>query len=234
MFFKNRKDAGMQMADRLEQQLFRKSGNGKEDLIVVGLPRGGVPVALECARRFGCRLELIVTKKIPFPGHYEDSIGAVSSDGLQKMNHDFKEKPTWKGYVMEESKMLSRQCHELEDSFYKKAGYNPVSFEDKIVVIVDDGIATGATAASAIESARKRGARRIVMAAPVIGPANYHDFCCDCEDVFALHICEEFSSLAKFYENFDEVSNDEVVKAMRESAEFAPVQSTTRMPVVSF
>lgn len=224
--FRDRKEAGELLAAKLEKHIFRKgNGGGKNEIVVVGLPKGGVPVALEVARRFGCKLDLIVTQKIPLPGEPGSSIGAVSSDAVQFMNHDYKDKENWSAYVDEESKRRIQQCRELETDLYKSSGYSPSPLENKVVLIVDDGVASGATGMAAIESARARGARRIYMAVPVIGPSNYQDFCYNCDDVFALHVCEEFSSVAQFYENYPELTSSELVEAMRESAGFSPAPS---------
>ena len=226
--FKNRIEAGVQLAERIDHEVFRKGNhNGKNELVIVGIPRGGVPAALECARKLNCQLDIIVCKKIPFPGQCGDPIGAVSSDAVQIMNHDYKEKTNWAGYIADESKKLVEQCQNKELEYYRAAGYEPGFLENKFVVIVDDGIASEAVAMAAIESVRKRGARRIIMAVPVIGPVHYKDFCYNCDDVIALHVCEDISSPAQFYEKYPEVSDKEIIAAMRESTNFAATGAGT-------
>ncbi len=221
--FKNRKIAGQELAEKVERAIFRKNpGERRMDLVVIGLPRGGAIVAGELARRICCRLELIVAKKIPYPEQPEFAIGAVSSDGIYVLNPEFAEKEEdWRSYIESKGEALVDKCRNLESEFYKEAGYEPVPLADKIAVIVDDGVATGSTALAAIETARKRGARRVVMATPVISFQGYQDLLYHCDDVFVLHLPAEFYSVGRFYEDFTQVSNEEVLEAMKESVSYA-------------
>lgn len=221
--FRNRKDAGEKLADRLHEYLkheLKQVSHG--DIIVVGLPRGGAVVALEVARKFGCQLDILASKKIPYPGYGELAIGAVTSDGEVVLNPNIPDTTQWEHYVEEQRQRLLHQTKEMEGSFYDQAGYIPSSFENKIVIIADDGVATGMTAIAALETARLRGAKMIVMAAPVMSLESHHEISTFCGHVVANYVPSDFMSVGQYYVDFKQTTNEEVVWAMQESHRFAP------------
>jgi putative phosphoribosyl transferase len=221
--FADRTEAGTQLAEKLYKFLSHQSGLAyKSNLLVVGLPRGGVPVALEVARKFSCPLELIVAKKLPYPGQPEYAIGAVSSDGVVVLNPDIPQDQHWQAYIAPQRQALLKSTQSIECKLYKLAGHEKTSFKDKTVIVVDDGIATGMTAFAALETARQRGARRTIMAAPVICPLGYEQLRLRCDNVVALSVPANLRSVGQYYVNFDQTSDEEVVNALRESSRFAP------------
>jgi predicted phosphoribosyltransferase len=234
MTFANRTKAGQQLAEKLNH-LFQQSGlDEKANLIVVGLPRGGVPVALEVARKFGCPLDIIVSKKLPFPGQPEFAIGAVSSDGVVELNSDLPQDQEWKSYIEEQRQLLLSRTKLIEGQFYQLARCKASSFKDKVVIVVDDGVATGMTAIAAIETARRRGARRTIMAAPVMSSDSYRKLRSHCDDVVAINVPEGFRSVGQYYLDFTQTSDEEVVRALSESSQFAmPSDSGRQQPGVS-
>jgi putative phosphoribosyl transferase len=220
--FADRTEAGKQLAEKLYQYLDGQSQlDGKSNLLVVGLPRGGVPVALEVARKFCCPLEIIVSKKLPYPGQPEYAMGAVSSDGVVVFNPDIPQDRNWQAYIAPQRQALLERTGRIERKFYERAMRGKSSFEDKTVIVVDDGIATGMTAFAALETARQRGARRTVMAAPVIAPQAYERLGLQCDDVVALTVPAALHSVGQYYANFDQTSDQEVIDALRQSARFA-------------
>ncbi len=222
MSFMNRTQAGKQLAERLYDGLFLSSNfDEKSQFVVAALPRGGVPVGLEVARKFDCPLEIIASKKLPMPNHPEYAIGAVSADGISALNPDIPKDPEWKSYIETERQRLLKQTRDAETQFYKLAGYKPASLSGKTVVIVDDGIATGMTAVVAIKTARHRGAKRVIMAAPVISPECYRHLRAYCNDVVALIVPNDLIAVGQYYADFEQTSNEEVVKALQESTTFA-------------
>jgi predicted phosphoribosyltransferase len=193
----------------------------KLDIVVAAVPRGGVPVALEVARKFGCRVELIVAMKLPFPGQSELAIGAVSSDGILTLNPGLPIDNEWQEYIVSQHQDLDIRTKQVEQDLYAAAGYKKNSLTDKIVLVIDDGVATGMTAVVAIEAARRRGAVHVVIAAPVMSLDSYHYLRAHCDHVVALSTPEPFNSVGFHYSNFDQTTDQEVVAAMKESVNFA-------------
>jgi predicted phosphoribosyltransferase len=235
MTFTNRKQAGRQLAACLYDRLFVNSISVERDtLIVAALPRGGVPVGLEVARKFNCRLEILASKKLPLPNHPEYAIGAVSADGIMALNPDIPKDPEWQSYIESERQRLFRETKAAEAQFYELAGYKPASLKGKTVILVDDGVATGMTAVAAIRTARQRGARKVIMAAPVISPECYHHLRAYCHDVVALIVPNDLIAVGQYYADFNQTSNEEVVSALRESTTFAAHAKTQeRQPNVA-
>ncbi len=223
MIFPDRSVAGKQLADSL--QLLLKSQNlfDKSKLVAVGLPRGGVPVGLEVARKFGCPLDIIVSKKIAFPSQPEYAIGAVSSDGVVVTNPEIIDRHCLDDYVEQESQRLLDLTRVLENEFLVLANCARCQFEDKVVILVDDGIATGMTAAAAAGSARLRGARRIIIAAPVMSIESHHDLTRYCDDVLAIALPEEFLAVGYHYVNFSQTTNEEVITSLMEASELSRI-----------
>lgn len=215
--FSNRTTAGRQLADELERYLSGKRNFDRSKLLVVGLPRGGVPIALEVALRFSCPIDIIAAKKLPLPGQPEYAIGAVSSDGVVVLNPEVAKSEHLKKYIASEREQLLRHTKESESRLYQSAGYAPSSFKDKTVIIVDDGIATGMTALAAAETAQRRGAKSIILAAPVMSLESYKQLRTHCNEVIALDIPRSFVAVGHHYEDFEQTSDDEVVRALRES-----------------
>jgi len=221
--FHCRKNAGKILADKLTHYLQKQQNQiHHNEIVVVGLPRGGAIVALEVARAFGSQLEILVSKKIPYPGDEEFAIGAVTSDGEVVLNPKIPDTSPWEHYIEEHRQRLLHQTKESECFFYDNAGHVPCSLEKKIVIIVDDGIATGMTALAAIETVRQRGAKMIIMAAPVMSLESHHEVSKLCQHVVANNVPSDLSTIGQFYEDFRPVSNEEVVIAMQESRHFAP------------
>ena len=221
MLFNNRQDAGQKLALKLEQYVAQLPDADKNaEFLVVGLPRGGVPVALEVARRICCPLEIIVAKKLPFPNQPEYAIGAVSSGGIFVISPDIPQSRSWREYIDQQRKHLLMQTQKREDEFYVLAGRYRSSFVNKVVIIVDDGVATGMTAMAAAEAAKQRGARRVIMSAPVMSTNSFSQLKKVCDDVVACYVPIQFNCVGENYVEFFETSNEEVVKALAESNNF--------------
>lgn len=219
--FADRVEAGARLAEVVDERLsLLPWSNKKERLIVVGLPRGGVPVALELARRFCCPLEVIVSKKLPYPGQPEFAIGAVSSDGVVVLSPGIPGDEDWQRYIENERQRLLAYTRAMENGFYERAGAQKSSFKDMIVIIVDDGIATGMTAMAAAETVRRRGAFATIIAAPVMSADSYRQLRAHCDQVIAVTVPRNFTAVGQHYLDFSQTSNDEVVSALRQSLHF--------------
>jgi len=199
--FADRVDAGRRLADRLRDEL------GPE-AVVLGLPRGGVPVAYEVARGLGLPLDVIVVRKLGVPSQPELAMGAVG-EGVRVLNervlrHIRIEAAQLAAVERRERAEVQRRTDAL------RAGRPPVPISGREVVVVDDGIATGSTARAACQVARARGARRVVLAAPV-APAGAEQSMTDVADrVVFLHTSTQFGAVGQFYDDFGQTSDAEV------------------------
>ncbi len=229
--FPNRTAAGKQLAECLEQKLVNKPGFDRASLVIVGLPRGGVPVALEVARRFSCPLDILYAKKLPYPGQPEYAIGAVSSDGVVILSSDTPNDSRWREYISAQREHLLKRTKETENELYRLAGRSKSTFSGKTVIIVDDGIATGMTAMAAAETSRQRGAMRTILAAPVMSTASYRELRAYCDDVVALSTPTNFSAVGHHYADFSQTSNEEVLRALRESMRFSPTSINAKFDI---
>jgi putative phosphoribosyl transferase len=199
--FRNRTEAGQQLAKLLER-------NRGTDTIVLALPRGGVPVAYEIARFLDAPLEVLV-RKLGLPGHEELAIGAIASGGVRVLNPDVVgfwgvEEPVLEIIVEREVKELERREREYR-------GDRPApKLERRDVILVDDGLATGASMQAAIQALRRFNPRRIVVAVPVAPPSTCREFRRYADDVVCAATPEPFYSVGSWYEDFSQTSDDEV------------------------
>jgi len=205
--FKDRDEAGRLLAGALD---FLK---GRKDVIVLAIPRGGVPVAKLVADSLGAPLDLVVTRKIGAPQEPELAVGAVTQDGEMIVDYELVGLlGISKAYLKRES---ARQAREVEVRMGKYRGDRPYpSLAGKTVVIVDDGIATGSTVKAAILSVRARKAAKVIVAAPV-GPADrVEELSTMVDQVVCLSTPADFQAIGQFYEEFEQVSDEVVWKMM--------------------
>ncbi len=224
MIFADRLDAGRRLAARLEHLR-------GEPVVVLGLPRGGVPVAFEVARSLAAPLDVIVVRKLGVPFQPELGMGAVGEDGVRIVNDEI---VSMAGVSEPElAAVEARERAELERRARRFRGDLPrTALAGRTAVIVDDGIATGATARAACQVARKRGARRVVLAVPV-GPAGWTArIGPDADECIALDTPEPFWAIGQFYADFSQTSDDEVVGCLARAAEraTAAVVAPSRVP----
>src|SRR5579875_3373816 len=206
--FRDREQAGKLLADALD---FLK---GKGEVIVLAIPRGGVPVAREVALKLGAPLDLIITRKIGAPGNPEFAIGAVSQDGeIITDTQLLSELAISTDYVDREA---ARQVEEIKSRMTKYRGDKPYpSLGGKVVLIVDDGIATGNTVRAAIRYLRKKNPASIIVATPVAPPDTVSRLSIDADQVVCLSTPEPFFAIGEFYESFEQVSDEEVKEILR-------------------
>jgi predicted phosphoribosyltransferase len=204
-FFEDRHDAGRQLAERLEAIV-------TEPAVVYALPRGGVPVAVEIARRLKLPLDLALVRKIGAPGNPEVALGAVS-DGAEPqavINESvLRASGASRAYVLQEA---ARELEEIKRRRRLYFGDGPAPDpRGKTAIVVDDGLATGATARVAVESLRKRGARKVILAVPVAPAAVAERLRSDVDDLVCIHDVEDFASVSRYYRDFHQLSDDEVL-----------------------
>src|SRR5450759_1978616 len=206
MRFTNRVDAGRRLAARLEYLR-------GEDLVVLGLPRGGVPVALEVAGALQAPLDVIVVRKLGVPFQPELGMGAIGEGGVRVLNAEV---VRLAGVSSEElAAVEQRERAELERQARRFRGDRlPVPITGKTVVVVDDGIATGSTARAACQVARAHGAVRVILAVPVAPPDWIDRLASDADEFACVDTPEPFFGVGQFYADFSQTTDDEVIACL--------------------
>jgi len=210
--FPNRAEAGRRLVEKLEQYA------GRDDVIVLGLPRGGVPVAYEVAQRLGVPLDVFIVRKLGVPGFEELALGAIASGGVRVLNDDVVRALPNANELVES--VTARETAELQrrEQAYRD-GRPPPELRGRVVILVDDGLATGATMRAAVAALRQLGAAKIVVAVPV-GAA---DTCRELEEEVDEIVCamapEWFQAVGQFYEDFSQTSDDEVRELLARAAQ---------------
>jgi predicted phosphoribosyltransferase len=203
MRFEDRHDAGRRLADRL-------AGLAPDDPVVLGLPRGGVPVAAEVARALNAPLDTILVRKLGVPSRPELAMGALGEDGVRVIDATLVERLGISDRAL--ARVESRERLELARRVRRYRGDRPpIALTDRTVVIVDDGLATGATARAAVAVARARGARRVVVAVPVAPPETVVALGEQADEVVALDTPSTLSAVGAAYVDFRPTSDEEVV-----------------------
>jgi putative phosphoribosyl transferase len=202
--FRDRVDAGRQLGDRLAGEWARDA----PPPLVLGLPRGGVTVAAEVARRLGADLDVLVARKIAAPGQPELALGALAEGG----------EPIWDAALLARvgrrpddlADVVAAERDELVRRVSAFRGDRPLRVAGRAVLLVDDGVATGATARASLQALRAQGATRLVLAAPVAAPDRVAALAADADDVVALLMPRDFGAVGRWYGDFRQVTDDEV------------------------
>ena len=198
--FTDRRDAGRQLARRLEH--LRGS-----DVVVLGLPRGGVPVAWDVAQALGAPLDVIVVRKLGLPHQPEVAMGAVGEGGIGVLEHAMLSRVSDR----ELDEVQHRERAALESLVTElRRGRPPVDLTGRVALVVDDGLATGATARVAVDVARARGARRVVVAAPV-APADATATRLGADELVTVLCPAVFQAVGQFYTDFSPTTTTEVI-----------------------
>lgn len=201
----------MKLAEKLER--FRA-----EHPIVLGLTRGGVPVALEVARSLGAELDVIVVRKLGAPQCPEYAVGAIAEGGAVYVRRDAQLEVGLRDEDV--AALAEREALELARRVrLYRGGRAMPELDGRTVIVVDDGVATGATAHAAARAARQRGAAHVVLAAPVIAAGSVPELGTDFEDVVAVDFPEPFIAVALWYECFPQTSDEEVLECLRNGRE---------------
>ncbi len=213
--FADRADAGRRLARRL-------ADIAKTNLVVLGLPRGGVPVAYEVARALGAPLDVIVVRKLGVPYQPELAMGAIGEGGIKVSNDEVIRRG---GITMQEvAAVEQRERADLVQQGQRfRAGRPNIEVAGRTAVIVDDGIATGSTAAAACQVARKMGAARVVLAVPVGAPESLRSLEVVSDEVICLYAPEYFMAVGTFYNNFRHISDTEVADLLARALEAVQV-----------
>jgi putative phosphoribosyl transferase len=216
-----------QFCDRTEAgQFLAESLTGyanREDVVVLALPRGGVPVAAEVAERLNAPLDVFVVRKLGLPSHPELAMGAIASGGARVFNGEVVNALRIPDEVIDA--VSAEELIELQrrERAYR-SGLPPLEVEGRTVIVVDDGVATGSTMLAAISALRQLNAARIVVAAPVIAASSYREIQRKADEVAAVMIPERFYAVGQWYEDFSQTSDEEVRDLLAEVARRHPVE----------
>lgn len=206
MIFRDRVDAGRRLGRLLRPVAL-------QDPVVLGLPRGGVPVAREVADALGAPLDVIVVRKIGVPGHEELGLGAIAEDGIVVFNEDIKASVDVPEDVLADA--LAEQRRTLASRLAGiRAVHPPVPLAGRTAIIVDDGLATGIDARAACRVARARGAGRVVLAVPVAPDDWRSRLAGEADLLIAVEEAVDFMAVGQFYEEFPQTSDAEVLAAL--------------------
>ena len=206
--FSDRHEAGIRLASALEK--FR----GKKDIVVIGIPRGGVVVAWEVARYLHAQLDVVVIKKLGYPGNPEFALGATSPDTFY-INPELAESVP-KDYIDEELRTKQREARERVDTL--KGSRRQVDLVGKTVIVVDDGVATGASMIIALNVIRKMKPSSIVVAIPVAPPDTVKQLRKFADEVVAILQPASFYAIGQFYDDFTQVEDEEVKRLLQGGA----------------
>lgn len=210
--YRDRTDAGRQLALKLEHL------RGSPGLLVLGLPRGGVPVAFEVAKHLGAPLDVMVVRKLGAPGHEEYAVGAIGPGGVRVVQQD-----ALRLLRISETALASvaeREGRELlrREALYR-VGRGPLQLTQRTVVLVDDGLATGATMRAAVEAVRKASPQRLVVAAPVGAGDTCRELSRVADEVICPSQPEPFRAVGLWYRQFDQTSDEQVMALLARAPE---------------
>src|SRR5437899_2586555 len=210
MIFADRTAAGGQLADRLQQYA------GRADVLVLALPRGGVPVGFEIARTLRFPLDVFLVRKLGTPGHRELAMGAIASGGVRVLNDDV---VSW--YGIPDSAIDSVAREEEQELKRRERAYRDdrpaPDLANKTVILIDDGLATGSTMRAAAQAMRAYRPSRVVVAVPVGARQTCTELADVADEVICARVPEPFSAVGQWYVNFDQTDDDEVRDLLRKS-----------------
>jgi predicted phosphoribosyltransferase len=209
--FADRRDAGRALAATLKQYA------GRDDVVVLALPRGGVPVAFEVATALDAPLDVFLVRKLGTPGHSELAMGAIASGGIRVLNDDV---VRWLGISPEQiDAVAKREQEELErrDAAYRQGGPLP-SLTNRIVILVDDGLATGSTMRAAVQAVKQQSPARVIVAVPVGARETCQELEALADEVVCTRTPFPFSAVGQWYIDFNQTSDEEVNALLREHA----------------
>jgi putative phosphoribosyl transferase len=212
MKFADRRDAGRLLAQTQKLQQYKE----RDDVLVLALPRGGVPVAFEVAQSLRVPLDIFIVRKLGIPGHEEYAMGAIATGGVRVMN------PQAAGLVTQAAidAVARREQQELDrrERLYR-GDRGPPEIAGRAVILVDDGLATGSTMRAAALAVRQQNPKRLVVAVPVAAPETCDEFRNEVDEVVCAFTPRPFTAVGLWYDNFDQTTDEEVHELLEAAAE---------------
>jgi predicted phosphoribosyltransferase len=219
MYFRDRREAGRQLARHLAAYANRP------DVLVLALPRGGVPVAYEVARALDAPLDVFLVRKLGLPGHEELAMGAVASGGVRVLNRDVVEALRISPEIIDA--VANRELQELERREREYRGDRPLpDVRGKTVILVDDGLATGSTMRAAAEALRQQGPARLVVAVPAGSPQTCDEFRDEVDEIVCAITPEPFYAVGLWYDDFSQTTDDEVRELLAAAQQQQPAHTS--------
>ena len=209
--FADRRDAGRVLASKLQKYA------GRNDVVVLALPRGGVPVAYEVATALGAPLDVFLVRKLGAPGHRELAMGAIASGGVRVLNEDVVH---WYGISDDAIESVAREeAEELarRERAYRENRAAPV-LTNRIIILVDDGLATGSTMRAAAQAVRMQRPSAVVVAVPVGARQTCSELSAVADEVVCARVPEPFSAVGQWYLDFNQTEDDEVRDLLHKTA----------------
>lgn len=210
MLFRDRTDAGQKLWQKL------KTYANREDVIVLGLPRGGVPVAFEVAKALNAPLDVFLVRKLGVPRQPELAMGAIASGGIRILNRKVIEKLNIS--EAEIASTAAEEQRELERREYAYRGNRPLDLSGRIIILVDDGLATGATMRAAAIAIARQQPKRIIAAVPV-APEVYNEFQVEVDEIICVETPQPFVAVGLWYQKFDQTTDAQVQNLLQIAAE---------------
>ena len=208
MRFRDRTDAGQRLAARLPTYA------GRRDVVVLALPRGGVPIAVEVARELGAPLDIMLVRKLGVPGHSELAMGAIAAGGVRILSEDLIAELGIPRPLVEQAVVRERLELDRRERAYR--GDRPMpNLRDRTVIVIDDGLATGSTMEAAVAALRIQEPARIVVAVPVGAAETCHRLQQVADEVVCVETPTPFNAVGLWYERFDQVSDQDVIDLLR-------------------
>src|SRR6202035_732908 len=217
--FRDRRDAGRLLAEKLAAYANRA------DALVLALPRGGVPVAYEVARALDAPLDVFLVRKLGVPGYEELAMGAVATSGVRVLNDQIVNGLGIPSYVIDAVAAQEQQELERRERLYR-GGRPPPDVRGRTLILVDDGLATGATMRAAVMALRQLQPARIVVATPTASPEICEELRAEVDDVICAITPEPFLAVGHWYEDFSQTTDDEVRGLLAQRQHPAEAQAT--------
>lgn len=214
--FEDRQQAGRLLAERLGEY------SGRDDVIVLGLPRGGIPVAFEVAERLDVPLDVFVVRKLGVPGQEELAMGAIASGNVRVLNEDVIRPLAITPEDVEQVTAEEQQELERRERIYR--GQRPrAQLDGRVVILVDDGLATGSTMRAAVAAARQHAPSRVVVAVPTGAPDTFERLAVAADECICLIQPEPFYAVGLWYENFEQTTDQQVRQLLEQAHRHHPV-----------
>lgn len=226
MIYRDRRDAGKHLAELL------KDYANRGDVLVLALPRGGVPVAYEVAKALNAPLDIFLVRKLGVPGYSELAMGAIASGGVSVLNEDIVD------YLGIPSEVIDRiAADELKELERRERAYRGHRAEPdvkgKTVILVDDGLATGSTMRAAVSALRQQNPARIIVAVPVSAPQTCNEYRMGVDEIICALTPEPFFGVGQWYEDFSQTTDEEVRELLEEARRAHPEVDSPELAHIS-